>query len=153
LILPPNLASKLGFKETPQASHFRFKSAPGERTPFITEFASNLDKQAFLNNYYKIGKSLKLSMFGGTDDSRIYVAHDLSKSQYAINKAAFKMKKDGDISAMRIDHGYVMVRTPDDPAWYKYTTVKELENDVKKKKERKNKKAPTQPTQPTTAKE
>lgn len=133
------LSSKLGFDAAPDVDCYRFKGDDDDKRPILVKFTSEVYKQRFFQRYLKNPKIITLDIFPGFsgNKSRVFIQHDLSSSQYKVNKAAIKNRKAGCELTIRIDHGNALVKIGNDKTFSFYPSAEALEEDIKKRKVKK----------------
>lgn len=118
----------LGYDDTtPPFEHYRQKN-----DGIIIKFRSEAEKETFFSRFIKIAKTLTLDKLlrGGKKD-RVYVSHDLCKSQYEVHKLAMKLKQTTDkIKQVRVVSGYAMVKFSDDTPFTRFFSAAMLEDAI-----------------------
>lgn len=106
-----SISCKLSFQQLLASTARRFPSSDPSKSIINLKFYSQTDKLTFLNAYFKIQPRLLLKDVTGrsSDRTRIYINHDLSKTQYAVHKLSMKLKRDGKIKAVKVINGQVAV--------------------------------------------
>lgn len=138
------VAAKLGFATPPDADVFRMKGNDDNKRPVVLKFSTEFHKNQFLGRYYKVSKSLDLSVVKGYEDkkSRLFLQHDFTTTQYKLFREALKQKKEGVVKSVRVTDGSVSVKFAEDgPAW-KFSTDAALLEAINKKISEKKKGAP-----------
>lgn len=97
----------------------------------ILEFANVIDKNKFFSAYLQSAKVLLIAKVMPTADktllnNRVYISHDLCRSQYEINKKATEMKKKGEILQSKILNGYVNVKFEEKGFFVRILSIDEL---------------------------
>ena len=82
------------------------------------ELPTEFHKQIILEKFFKAPASLTLDKFEGfKGDKRVYINHNLSKTNYIIHKEALSLKKNGKISKIKIESGLIKISTPGNKGW------------------------------------
>ncbi|CRL05169.1 CLUMA_CG018312, isoform A [Clunio marinus] len=107
-----NLLSRLGYANSgPRFKAYRLKSQDNSQGSVIIKFATAFDKNIVYERYLKLTKYITVGLLtGSSDQKRCFLSHDLSRNQYAINKAAVAAKKEGRIHKIRTVNGCVLVK-------------------------------------------
>lgn len=123
------ISSKLGYEKPPEAVVYRAKGADKNKRPIFIKFPTDYHKQQFFERYLKTAKTLTLEgLIGfGADKSRYFIHHDLTKTQYEINKVAQQMRKEGMLKQVKVIHGNVAVKFTADGHFQCFDSSKELE--------------------------
>lgn len=129
------ISSAIGFRSendasaapiAPNARLINIKNAKLKTCTILIRFATILDKNAFMANYFKDTEKFNLKNMGFTEDQRLYISHNLTPNKYRIFKAAIKHKKDKKLNAVRVsDYGEIKIRMADGA---KFQLVKTLED-------------------------
>lgn len=124
------LCNILGYADSSSIyQHFRPNSNGAASTRLVLKFHSEVLKEDFFSRYLKIAKTLTLDkLCSGTKKDRVYISHDLCKSQYEVFKLAIKMKQNEKVVQVRIDHGYAMVKLDDNSPFKRFANSKLLED-------------------------
>lgn len=126
-----SISSLIGFKVPPEARYFRFKpNANNNNRPILIKFPTEYHKEDFMQNYIKAADQMLLNAISGFSKSkndRIFLQHDLSPSQYKVNKSAIKLRKSGGVQAIRIIHGNVGVKFGDEDKFSFFNSAGDLE--------------------------
>lgn len=111
-----SFSSLIGFKEAPEAKFYRFNGNDNNKRPIIIKFPTEFQKDDFMHNYINVADKLLLNAIPGFSKKkeRIYLQHDLSPSQYKVNKTALKYRKEGIVKKIRIINGNIGVKFGND---------------------------------------
>lgn len=136
------VSSLVGFDEPPEARFFRFKpnNNNNNNRPIMVKFPTEFHKDDFMQRYIKAADLMLLNAIPGfprDNNDRLYLQHDLSPSQYNINKAAIKLRKSGVVKAIRIIRGNIGVKFINDTNFSFFTSAAALETKAANSKQAK----------------
>lgn len=129
------LSSHLGYTRPVDAQVFRFKSADMSKQPIIIRFATEFHKDEYIARFSKANQITRKILPGfGNDNTKVYIQHDLTKSQYNINKVASQLIKDGIVKKRTLRQGRVNIKFEPNGNFYAFDSVEELDAEVDKYK-------------------
>lgn len=129
-----NIASKIGFVETPHAHLFRLNVNSPAPT-IIARFDSLSAKNKFKFNFMEVAKTLLVNRIAGFEgsppDARIYIQDLMSKETYNLHKAAVKFKKEKKIVGVIIEQSKIFIKIKKDDKKTRVYNIGHLEKIIK----------------------
>lgn len=130
------LASKLGYDSPPDARVRRFKGPDDNKRPILITFASEFYKNEFLHRYRSRHSEMKLSLLPGfTEESRFYMQHDFTTTQYQLYKAAQKLQKGNELLKVAVQQGNrIMIQLTADDKFTFFPDAAALNAEIERRK-------------------
>jgi phenylalanyl-tRNA synthetase alpha subunit len=134
------IASVIGFSEVsisnefpaiPEAKMFKLKSKSTTESTLVIRFATLYHKEIFLANYFKNTKECKLSKFGFSGESRIYIHNNLTSKRYSALKCALNLKKNGKIHQVKtFAYGALAIKFTKDTDFIIVRSIEEINSKI-----------------------
>jgi hypothetical protein len=107
------IAATLGYSDNNIPETQIYRMAGDTSKPVVIRFPTIYHKDIFLRKYYSNYKLLTLQRLGFSDDGKVYLQPNLSKTNYEILKLALKYKKLGVIQSVRtLDYINIAIQLP-----------------------------------------
>lgn len=131
------LSSKLGYEVPPQVMVRRFYGQDNEKRPILISFATEMSKIEFLHHFKTKSADMKRSIFPNFagDETRIYLQHDFTSTQYQLHKTALKFFKDKLLNKIIVRAGNkIMIQIEDNEKFQFFPDATSLNAEIERRK-------------------